>query len=130
MSTRDRPTDDDSRLSLDLLNDDQALRIAQKLADKFGKAIVVSDATGRDITVAPEVQPTPGNDRTNWHVGRIVARKTSNDLGRVVESSGDMLKVIWDNGRTSYYRNGISGNVRLPPRQRGRRKLAAGRGQD
>ena len=41
-----------------------------------------------------------------------VCRKTTDELGTVVEADGE-IKVKWDSGRTSYFRRGQVANVRL-----------------
>lgn len=47
-----------------------------------------------------------------WHVGARVARGSPDVDGTIVEATG-LIKVKWDNGRTSYYRTGTPSAVRL-----------------
>jgi hypothetical protein len=51
-------------------------------------------------------------DSTGWRVGQRVSRKDSRALGTIVEANGE-VKVKWDDGKTSYYRRGLPGNVKL-----------------
>jgi len=47
-------------------------------------------------------------------VGQRVTRKDSPLQGTVVEADGN-VKVRWDNGRTSYFKRGMRGNVLFKP---------------
>lgn len=40
-------------VTLDLANDEQALMLAEKLASKLGRTIIVHDASGKEVCVAP-----------------------------------------------------------------------------
>jgi hypothetical protein len=61
---------------------------------------------------SPPDKPVRGQDSTTWQVGRRVSRKNSDELGTIVEANGN-IKVKWDGGKTSYYRRGLPGNVKL-----------------
>jgi len=55
--TRDRKNPPANLLAADLESEEQAIRLAEKLAARLGKAIVVSDANGQTIWIAePEVK--------------------------------------------------------------------------
>ena len=54
----------------------------------------------------------PTMNRTTWEVGQRVARRNGGELGTVTEHDGQ-IKVIWDGGRTSYFRHGQAANVQL-----------------
>ena len=51
-------------------------------------------------------------NRATWRVGERVSRKKSDELGTVIEIDGK-IKVRWDTGQTSYFRNGQQANVQL-----------------
>jgi hypothetical protein len=40
-------------VTLDLANDEQALMLAEKLASKLGRTIIVHDSSGKEVCVAP-----------------------------------------------------------------------------
>ena len=40
-------------VTLDLANDEQALMLAEKLASKLGRTVIVHDASGKEVCVAP-----------------------------------------------------------------------------
>jgi hypothetical protein len=48
----------------------------------------------------------------SFRAGQRVRRKTTEELGTIVEADGD-IKVKWDGGRTSYFRRGQKVDVRL-----------------
>jgi hypothetical protein len=50
--------------------------------------------------------------RTTWPVGLRISRKTTHELGTVVDHDGG-IKVKWDDGKTSYYRHGKAANIEL-----------------
>jgi hypothetical protein len=54
------------------------------------------------------------DNRATWRVGQRVSRKTTGELGTVIETDG-AIKVKWDGGRTSYFRHSESANVQLDP---------------
>lgn len=56
--------------------------------------------------------PMITSDRATWHVGQRVSRKDTSEHGTVVEVNG-RIKVKWDHGATSIFKNGASGNVKL-----------------
>jgi hypothetical protein len=60
----------------------------------------------------PQTNPTD-LDRSRWLTGQRVLRKSTDELGTVVETNGS-IKVKWDSGRTSYFRHGEPGNVEMP----------------
>ena len=51
-------------------------------------------------------------DRVIWPVGLRVSKKDTNEMGTVVENERD-IKVKWENGKTSHYRNGEEAEVKL-----------------
>jgi hypothetical protein len=51
-------------------------------------------------------------NRTTWQIGQRVSRKSTDELGTVVEINGS-IKVRWDGGATSYFRHGAPGNIQL-----------------
>jgi hypothetical protein len=54
----------------------------------------------------------PTDDRSNWGVGQLVARKGSDELGVVVDvDNHGVVKVKWDRGRT--YHPHMPANVKL-----------------
>ena len=57
----------------------------------------------------------PGLDHAVWRVGQRVSRKDGDELGVVddVDVDGDVFKVKWDRGRTSYFRPDMPANVKL-----------------
>ena len=55
----------------------------------------------------------PEVDRSGWKVGQRVARKIGGELGVVAEVKLGVVKVKWDQGKTSYYQPGVPGNVKL-----------------
>jgi hypothetical protein len=52
-----------------------------------------------------------GMDANELRAGQRVSRKTTDELGTIVEADGE-IKVKWDSGRTSYFRRGQAANVR------------------
>jgi len=52
------------------------------------------------------------SSRSTWPVGQRVSRKTTHELGTVIEHDGE-IKVKWDGGKTSYYRHGQDADVEL-----------------
>jgi hypothetical protein len=58
--------------------------------------------------MAQEITPA----RSTWPVGLRVSRKTTHELGTVVDQDGE-IKVQWDDGRTSYYKHGAAADVEL-----------------
>jgi len=60
-------------------------------------------------------EPDSLNKRSEWRVGQRVSRKTSTELGRVIEVNGK-VKVKWDGGRTSVFAHGDMANVELSGR--------------
>jgi hypothetical protein len=55
----------------------------------------------------------PPVDRTGWKVGLRVARGDSDELGIIVEMDRGFFKVRWDQGKSSYYRPDVPGDVKL-----------------
>jgi hypothetical protein len=55
----------------------------------------------------------PPVDRTGWKVGLRVTRRDSDESGIIVEVNSGFIKVRWHKGKTSYYRPGEPGNVKL-----------------
>ena len=53
-----------------------------------------------------------GRTVATMRAGQRVCRKTTDELGTVVEADGE-IKVKWDSGRTSYFRRDQVANVRL-----------------
>jgi hypothetical protein len=51
---------------------------------------------------------------TLLRVGQRGCRKDSETEGTVVEADGE-IKVNWDDGSTSYFKRGMTGNVRVKP---------------
>jgi hypothetical protein len=100
-------------ITLDLPSRERALHVAQRLADKFGCSVSVFTARGKKDLLSPQVPPSADDDRGRWRVGQIVSRKESAGLGAIVATDGRTIKVEWDTGRTSYYRSGVAGDVRL-----------------
>ena len=60
------------------------------------------------------IGPIPSDDPAMWRVGQRVSRRDSKELGTVTAINGK-IKVKWDGGRTSYFRHGERGNIRLGP---------------
>jgi hypothetical protein len=54
---------------------------------------------------------TPARPDPNFRVGQRVSREDAEELGTVIET-GDMIKVKWDRGRTSYYHRNKPANVK------------------
>jgi hypothetical protein len=52
------------------------------------------------------------SNRKSWIVGLRVSRKDTQESGTVIET-GDMIKVRWDGGSTSYFRHGQEANVQI-----------------
>lgn len=49
-------------------------------------------------------------DRTTWEVGQRVSRKSTGELGMVVEIN-DLIKVKWDGGSVSFFDYSTPGDV-------------------
>ncbi len=49
-------------------------------------------------------------DRTTWEVGQRVSRKSTGELGMVVEIN-DSIKVKWDGGSVSFFDYSTPGDV-------------------
>jgi hypothetical protein len=56
--------------------------------------------------------------RIDWKPGQRVSRRDSAELGVVTSVDDGVVKVKWDRGRTSYYRPGALGNVKLAEESR------------
>jgi hypothetical protein len=54
MSSGDHSSKDCTRISRDPESVDQALRVAQKLANRLGKTIAVSVPDGKEVFILPE----------------------------------------------------------------------------
>lgn len=54
----------------------------------------------------------PDTSRATWPVGQRVARKSTKELGLVVDNDGS-IKVRWDSGGTSYFRHSAAADVEL-----------------
>ena len=57
-------------------------------------------------------KPKSGLDAATLQAGQRVSRKTTGELGMVIEADGE-VKVKWDRGGTSYFRRNKSADVRL-----------------
>lgn len=52
-----------------------------------------------------------GPDRSDWQIGQQVVRDDGSETGTVIDANGS-IKVLWENGQTSYFRHGRQGNVK------------------
>ena len=58
------------------------------------------------------IGPITTDDHVTWRVGQRVSRRDSEELGTVTAINGK-IKVKWDGGKTSYFRHGERGNIKL-----------------
>ena len=70
-----------------------------------------SHSSQAQVQQQEQIQP----DRTDWQAGQRVVRKDSDELGTVVEIEKGQIKVLWEGGRTSYFRQGDESNLELAP---------------
>jgi hypothetical protein len=61
----------------------------------------------------PKAESEAGSDRGHWCAGQRVSRRDDRESGTIVEISRAAIKVKWDDGRTSYYRSNVPGDVKL-----------------
>ena len=47
-----------------------------------------------------------------WHAGNRVSRRNGDEFGTIIDA-GEKIKVLWDGGRTSYFRRDRLANVKI-----------------